>query len=180
MKKITCPSKPWRRWVLSVLLTAVWFTANAQHTIILKSGEKMSGEVKSLNDSRLIFIFKGNSMTFLVSEIESVQFNQKANADAADAGQTTTGLKGVSFDLAGRKFTKPPVFENLTFKKGTVVTSVAVDKYGHVKKAEPGAEGTTTTDEYLLKLAQQGCEKALFDNCPKCPLEMRGTITIKF
>lgn len=165
-----------------LVLSAILFSlsSNAQHTVVLKSGEKMSGEVKSYENQKVTFMFKGNAMTLDISEIESIRFGNKATYDETKSMETTTGLKGVSFVLEGRKLAKPPVFENLTMKKGIVVTAITVDKYGHVKKADPGAEGTTTTDDYLLKLAKQGAASALFDNCPKCPLEMNGTLTIMF
>jgi hypothetical protein len=82
--------------------------------------------------------------------------------------------------MAGRKLVNQPKVDNLTQEKGIVVVSINIDKYGHVKKAEPGAEGTTTTNNYLLTKAKQAAESAIFDNCPTCPLDSKGTITIIF
>ncbi len=139
----------------------------------------MQGEVKSLNDAKVSFVFKGNTMTFPVSEIEMIQFGSSTGA-LGSAADKTSGMKGVSFVLEGREIVKPPVFENLTLKKGIVVVAVHVDKYGNVKKAEAGAEKTTTTDDYLLKLAQSAAMSTKFNNCPKCPLDMQGTMTFTF
>lgn len=164
--------------VLSVILFS--FTVHAQHTLVLKSGEKMSGEVKKLEDGKVTFMFKGNAMTFNVTDIESIIFSKKAADAEAKAGEQATDMKGVSFEMAGRHLVKPPKAENLTMKKGIVVVAITIDKYGHVMKAEAGAEGTTTTDDYLLKLGKQSAQSAVFDNCPKCPLEMKGTITMTF
>lgn len=154
--------------------------ANAQHTLVLKTGERMSGEVKSLENGKVNFIFKGNTMSFTVAEIEAIWFSKKAEAVDAKPGGQNTGMKGVSFEMAGRQLTKPPLVDNLTMKKGIVVVAISIDKYGHVTKAEPGAEGTTTTDTYLLTKGKQAAESALFDNCSKCPTEMKGTITLTF
>jgi hypothetical protein len=165
-------------FILSAILFS--YSVNAQHTLVLKSGEKMNGEVKKLEDGKITFMFKGNAMTFTVAEIEAIYFSKKAEDAAAKPAEQTTGMKGVSFEMAGRQLVKPPKAENLTMKKGIVVVAISIDKYGHIMKAEPGAEGTTTTDDYLLKLAKQGAESAMFDNCPKCPLEMKGTITLTF
>ena len=140
----------------------------------------MSGEVKALENGKVTFMFKGNAMTFNISEIESIQFSKKAAEAETKSAEPLKDMKGVYFEMAGRQLVKPPKVENLTMKKGIVVVSISIDKYGHVMKAEPGAEGTTTTDDYLLKLAKQGAESAMFDNCPKCPLEMKGTITMTF
>lgn len=156
------------------------FPAYAQHTLLLKSGEKMSGEVKSIQDGKLSFLFKGNIMSFNVSDIETIHFSDRTAGSVQSSIEMNTGMKGVSYVLEGRKITKAPVYENLTMKKGIVVVAISVDKYGHVTKAEPGVEGTTTTDSYLLTLAKKGAETTLFDNCPKCPLEMKGTITLTF
>lgn len=164
--------------ILSVVLFS--FPSIAQHTLVLKSGEKMSGEVKALDNGKVTFMFKGNAMTFNVSEIEAILFSKKAEEATSKTSEQMTGMKGVSFEMPGRQLSKPPVVDNLTMKKGIVVVAISIDKYGHVSKAEAGAEGTTTTDDYLLKKAKQAAESALFDNCPKCPLEMKGTITLTF
>lgn len=156
-------------------------SAYAQHTLILKSGEKMTGEVKSIEAGKLVFMFKGNAMNFTIAEVEAIWFAKPAGAaDSKPAEQSTTGMKGVSFELAGRQLTKPPVVDNLTMKKGIVVVAITIDKYGHVMKSEAGAEGTTTADTYLLTKAKQAAESAIFDSCPKCPLEMKGTITLTY
>lgn len=165
-------------FLLAVLFYST-FSLYAQHTIVLKTGEKMSGEVKSINDSKLSFLFKGNAMTFSVSEIETIHFSEKPGSQGRGS-ENTSGMKGVSYALDGRKLTKPPVFENLTMKKGVVVVDIIVNKYGNVIKASPGSEGTTTSDAYLLDLGKKAAQSAGFDNCPKCPLEMKGTITVIF
>jgi hypothetical protein len=156
------------------LLLLISLSLSAQHTLILKSGEKMNGILKSYNDGKAVFEFKGNEMKFNASEIASIVFDDRP------AAAEPTGQKGVSYVLEGRKLVKQPVFENLTMKKGIVVVAVTVDKYGSVLKANPGAEGTTTTDKYLLDLSKNAAQGAKFDNCPKCPLQMEGIITFTF
>ncbi|MES1182065.1 MAG: energy transducer TonB, partial [Flavobacterium sp.] len=64
--------------------------------------------------------------------------------------------------------------------KGTVVVDISIDKYGHVRKATPGARGTTTTSQYLLTKAMQAAESAQFDNVPTAPLEQTGYMIISF
>ena len=155
------------------------YAINAQQTLILKTGEKMQGTVQSLSNGTISFLFKGNTMSFKVAEVSSIQFDDKPSA-VTTAAPTDGGAKGVEYVMAGRKLVTQPKYENLTMKKGIVVVEITFDKDGRVMKASPGAEGTTTTDQYLLTKAQQAAQSAAFDKCPKCPLEMKGTITITF
>ena len=161
--------------ILFLLLLLGGSAASAQHMLTLRSGEKMNGRMVSLNDGSISFVFKGNTMKFNVADVAAIQFD-----DGAETPPSTMGMKGVSFVLEGRSIEKPPQFENLTMKKGIVSVAVTVDKYGNVRKAESGAEGTTTTDEYLLTLSQKASESTKFNNCPKCPLEMHGTLTFTY
>ena len=82
--------------------------------------------------------------------------------------------------MNGRKMTKQPTVSNLTMEKGLVVVDITINKYGNVIKAEPGAEGTTTTSQYLLTKGKQAAESAAFDTGPTMPLEQKGSITITF
>jgi len=165
--------------ILIVLLVFA-FTAthlNAQHTIVLKSGEKMTGEVRSLNDGVIVFFFKGNEMSFKVAEVSSLQFDQ---AGGSDNSSKSTSLKGVSYVMAGRKITREPKVDNLTMEKGVVVVEITINKYGNVIKAVPGIEGSTTISKYLLTKAQQAAQSVMFDTSPIMPLEQKGTITFTF
>ncbi len=153
----------------------------SQHTITLKSGEKMNGEVISLKDGVLNFSFKGNPMTFKLVEVASISFDQSAPVEIKSTSTATpSGTKGVSFVMNGRKMTKQPTISNLTMEKGIVVVDITINKYGNVVKAEPGAEGTTTTSNYLLTKAKQAAESAQFDTGPTMPLQQTGSITITF
>lgn len=162
------------RILLLSLFSLIMFQVSAQHTLVLKSGEKMNGTLKKYQDGTAFFEFKGNEMKFTSTEIASIIFDDRT------AAAEPTGQKGVSYVLEGRKLVKQPVFENLTMKKGIVAVAVTVDKYGSVLKANPGAEGTTTTDKYLLDLSKNAAQGAKFDNCPKCPLQMEGIITFTY
>ena len=82
--------------------------------------------------------------------------------------------------MPGRKLNRQPKIDNLTMEKGIVVIAITINKYGNVVKAEPGAEGTTTTSQYLLTKAKQAAESAMFDGGTTFPLEQKGTITVTF
>ena len=164
----------------------------AQHTVILKSGEKMSGKVQSLSNGIISFEFKGNAMKLKVEEVSSIVFSEGAEPakGAATPGSKLPSEPGeksvtanntvVRYKVADRTITKPPVVNNLTKEKGTVVVTVTIDKYDHVRKAVPGAEGSTTKSEYLWTKAKQAAESALFDNVPNAPLEQTGYMIIVF
>ncbi len=163
--------------MLFLFLSMSVLVLNAQHTLVLKSGEKMTGEVKSMNDGVIKFNFKGNEMSFKVAEVSDIQFDKGAQADNSAKGSTT---KGVSYVMAGRKMTKEPKVDNLTMEKGVVVVEITINKYGNVVKANPGIEGSTTTSKYLLTKAEQAAQSVMFDTSPVMPLEQKGTITITF
>jgi hypothetical protein len=132
-----------------------------------------------------------------IKEVSAIYFDEQSGASAAPAQATTAatsstaphekGEKSVTYQsfnirykVADRTILKPPVVTNLTEQKGTVVVNVAVDKYGHVVKAVPGGEGTTTNSEYLYTKAKQAAESAQFDSNPTSPLEAKGYMVIQF
>lgn len=167
--------------VLSVVALSLFFlSVNAQHVLVLKSGEKMNGEVKSLSEGVIKFMFKGNEMSFKVSEVSSVIFDSSVPATSKTSEATGTTTKGVSYVMAGRKMTKEPKIDNLTMEKGIVVVEITINKYGNVIKAVPGIEGSTTTSNYLFTKAKQAAQSVMFDTGPTMPLEQKGTITITF
>jgi hypothetical protein len=163
-----------------LLLTCVFSNVNAQHAVILLNGERYSGELQSVKDNTVTFFHKGTTLTFHVAEVKSIEFNQPIKSgDAAGTG-VNSGTKGVSYVMPGRKLVKQPKIDNLTMEKGIVVVAITINKYGDVVKAEPGAEGTTTTSQYLLTKAKQAAESAKFDGGTTMPLEQRGAITLTF
>lgn len=84
--------------------------------------------------------------------------------------------------LKGRKVNKSTLFKpayNLQ-ESGTVVVKIWVDQYGHVKRAEPGADGTTVTNAKLWAAARAVALKAHFDMKTDAPPLQEGTITYIF
>ncbi|CAN5625902.1 hypothetical protein BH11BAC2_BH11BAC2_13730 [soil metagenome] len=153
----------------------------SQHTLFLKSGEKMNGEVQSINNNIISFAFKGTTMSFKVAEVKSILFDaESAVGSTPTSSGTISGMKGVAYVMPGRKMIKQPKIDNLTTEKGIVVIDITVNKYGNVIKAEPGGEGTTTTSQYLLTKGKQAAESVMFDTNPTMPLEQKGSITITF
>jgi hypothetical protein len=164
--------------ILATLFTCSLLNVSAQHQLVLKSGESMSGEIRSLNDGVLKFFCKGKEMSFKTSEISNISFGLTDNGPAA--GSSNSATKGVSYVMAGRKLIREPKVDNMTMEKGIVVVEITIDKYGNVVKAVPGIEGTTTTSNYLLTKAKQAAESVKFDTSPVMPQSQTGAITITF
>ena len=70
------------------------------------------------------------------------------------------GDKGISYDLQGRGFQKLPTPKYDYQGEGRVVVEVSVDRSGKVIQAVPGIKGSTTLDEYLLKVAKDAALEA--------------------
>ncbi len=169
-----------RKIFFAAVITLSGYLLHAQHTLVLKSGEKMNGTLQTVKDGTLSFLFKGNAMNFKMEEVSAILLDAKTEDAKPVAASSDAGTRGVSFVMPGRTLVKQPKIDNLTMEKGIVVVSLTIDKEGNVIKAEPGAEGTTTTSNYLLTKAMQAARTVQFDKCPKCPLQSQGSITITF
>jgi colicin import membrane protein len=91
-----------------------------------------------------------------------------------------TGNSGISYDLGGRGFQKLPLPQYDYQEEGKVVVEVSVDRSGKVIQAIPGIKGSSTLDEYLLKVAKEAALQAQFDPKPDAPLVQKGSITYNF
>jgi TonB family protein len=90
------------------------------------------------------------------------------------------GDKGISYELQGRGFQKLPKPKYDYQGEGRVVVEVTVDRSGKVTQAVPGIKGSTTLDEYLLKVAKDAAMEASFEAKPDAPLFQKGSITYNF
>jgi colicin import membrane protein len=90
------------------------------------------------------------------------------------------GDKGISYDLQGRGFQKLPTPKYDYQGEGRVVVEVSVDREGKVVQAVPGIKGSTTLDDYLLKVAKDAAMQARFEVKKDAPAIQKGTITYNF
>jgi TonB family protein len=90
------------------------------------------------------------------------------------------GDKGISYELQGRGFQKLPEPKYDYQGEGRVVVEISVDRSGKVTNAVPGIKGSTTLDEYLLKVAKDAAMQASFESKPDAPLFQKGKITYIF
>lgn len=97
-----------------------------------------------------------------------------------EGGGTGNSGKGVSYNLQGRGFQKLPPPKYDYQGEGRVVVEVSVDRSGKVIQAVPGTKGSTTLDEYLLKVAKEAALEAQFEARPDAPVIQKGSITYNF
>jgi colicin import membrane protein len=108
--------------------------------------------------------------------------DSKVRGEGGGLGNSGSGLgdKGISYELQGRGFQKLPKPKYEYQDEGRVVVEVSVDRSGKVIQAVPGIKGSTTLDEYLLKVAKEAAMEATFESKPDAPLFQKGTITYNF
>jgi colicin import membrane protein len=103
------------------------------------------------------------------------------SVDSKNRGEGSgLGDSGISYDLQGRGFQKLPLPKYDYQEEGKVVVEVSVDRSGKVIQAVPGYKGSSTLDEYLLKVAKDAAMAAQFAPKPDAPLVQKGTITYNF
>ncbi len=103
------------------------------------------------------------------------------SVDSKNRGEGSgLGDEGISFDLQGRGYGKLPKPKYDYQGEGKVVVEISVDRSGKVTQAIPGVKGSTTLDEYLLRVAKDAALEATFDPKPNAPQVQKGTITYTF
>jgi len=106
---------------------------------------------------------------------------QTGSVDSKTRGEGSgIGNQGISYDLGGRGFQSLPTPKYDYQGEGKVVVEVSVDRSGKVTQAIPGTKGSTTLDEYLLRVAKEAALKARFDAKADAPVVQKGTITYNF
>lgn len=106
---------------------------------------------------------------------------QTGSVDSRNRGEGSgLGNQGISYYLEGRGFKSLPNPKYEYQGEGRVVVEVSVDRSGKVIQAVPGVKGSTTLDEYLLKVAKEAALKATFDPKSDAPAVQKGTITYNF
>lgn len=90
------------------------------------------------------------------------------------------GDNGISYVLKDRGFRTLPKPKYEYQDEGRVFVEISVDRSGKVTQAIPGVKGSTTLNEYLLKVAKEAALEAEFDPKPDAPLIQKGTIIYNF
>jgi outer membrane biosynthesis protein TonB len=109
------------------------------------------------------------------------QGSPTGSVDSQNRGEGSgLGDKGISYDLQGRGFQKLPLPKYDYQGEGKVVVEVSVDRSGKVIQAIPGIKGSSTLDEYLLRVAKEAALAAQFEVKPDAPAVQKGSITYNF
>lgn len=87
---------------------------------------------------------------------------------------------GISFSLTGRNMLRAPQVSDRSQETGKVVVDITVDNNGSVVSAIPGGRGSTTTSQYLFRLAKDAAMKAKFNPSPDAADIQKGTMTFVF
>ncbi|MBA2407856.1 MAG: hypothetical protein H0V65_07680 [Chitinophagales bacterium] len=87
---------------------------------------------------------------------------------------------GAQLGMSGRKIIFFPSIIDNSQRTGKVVVSIKVDKAGNVIFAKATQKGSTTTDSYLFKLAEDAAMKTMVNADPAAAEEQFGTITYTF
>lgn len=139
-----------------------------------------------MNKTRDALANSKNSGTTSTSEGEAGgkgnQGVQTGSVDSKNRGEGSgLGTQGnISYDLGGRGFQSLPK-PNYDYQgEGKVVVEVSVDRSGKVIQARPGITGSTTLDDYLLKVAKEAALKARFETKSNAPAVQKGSITYNF
>jgi outer membrane biosynthesis protein TonB len=110
----------------------------------------------------------------------SVNSNVRGNGSGQGDKGSGTGNNGISYKLEGRREKSLPKPKYEVQVDGIVVVDVSVDGSGKVVQATPGTKGSTTLDEYLLKVAKEAALEARFEEKQDAPVIQKGTITYNF
>lgn len=106
---------------------------------------------------------------------------QTGSVDSKNRGDGSgLGNQGISYDLKGRGSISLPLPNYKYQEQGRVVVEVSVDRSGKVIQAIAGTKGSTTLDEYLLKVAREAALKATFQPKADAAEIQKGTITYNF
>ncbi|MBQ1618318.1 MAG: energy transducer TonB [Bacteroidales bacterium] len=140
-------------------------------------------EEEPVLDPRAAFPGMGKKDTTLTAPHSAEQSSAEYKAGQAKGNTESGTTEGKpNAHLEGRK----PVGTGLakpTYKsqeRGTVVVKIWVDQYGTVKRAEPGADGTTVTNAQLWNAARKAALETRFNTKADAPVMQEGTITYIF
>ena len=102
------------------------------------------------------------------------------DGDGAGSGTGSGNGNGISFSLSGRNMVRAPQVNDRSQETGKVVVDITVDKNGAVIGAIPGGRGSTTTSQYLYRLAKEAAMRAKFNVSANEADIQKGTMTFVF
>jgi len=172
------------RWFL-VFSLLVGTKVFAQHTVVLKSGEKLKGVVMEISEDQLQFASNRQINKIHLKEVSSIFFDEYVPYDGSfdpsiEEKSIRAGEFLVRYLIKDREMIRAPKISNATENRGIVVVDIEVDRYGNVTKSVAGGVGSTTTNEYLYTKAEFACRGAHFNEHLKGPITTKGQIILTY
>ena len=157
----------------------------SQHTIVLKTGEKLKGVVLGLENDTLKMAIQREFTMVEMKYVSSIFFDEYVAYDGSlllnDETKTIkSGKYLIEYQMKDRDMINPPRISIGTEDKGTVVVEITINRSGLVIKSESGITGSNTSNEYLLTKAKFAAQGARFEKSAVAPIEQKGTITITY
>ena len=157
----------------------------AQHNVILKSGEKLKGVVLMIRHDTLHMSVGRNMKYIELKYVTSIFFDEYVAYDGRlllddDMKSIRSGDYIIEYQMKDRMLLKPPKISIGTEDKGRVVVEITINRSGLVMKSEPGITGSNTSNEYLLTKAKFAAQAARFEPSKIAPVEQKGTIIITY
>ena len=169
----------------TILLCLVFNLCAAQHSVILKTGEKFNGVVMAIKDDTLHMAIKRNMVFVELKYISSIFFDEYVPYDGSllldeEIKTMRSGEYIVEYQMKDRKMVNPPKISIGTEDHGKVVVEITINRSGLVMVSKPGITGSTTSNEYLLTKAKFAAQGARFEKSKVAPVEQKGTIIITY
>lgn len=175
------------RKLITLALISCSTSILAQHSVVLKTGEKIEGIVMELLDDELTVYVNRQPKKIMLRDVSSIFFDEYVEYDGSLLDDTpikkiksADGEYTVEYQIKDRDMIQAPKLSNATQKQGTVVVEIIVNRSGTVLKVKSGVTGSTTSDEYLLTKAEYACKGIKFNEHMTGPLETKGLVTIHY
>lgn len=120
-----------------------------------KEEERLAAEEKAKNVSHFKSLFEKSQK---ISEAKKKQNQKKINESSTTADQPVSSNQPSNIEgaIGTRRVLKVPSIKDNSQKEGKVVVKICVDGSGKVISSKYTQIGSTTTDSYLIKLAEEG------------------------
>jgi len=169
----------------AILLGLTSLLTNAQHSVVLKNGEKISGVVMAIQNDTLQIAINRRMNRIPLIKVSSIFLDEYVPYDGSfDPNVQERSIRSreylIRYLVKDREMIVAPKLSNATENRGIVVVDVDIDKYGNVTKVKAGGIGSTTTNEYLYTKAEFACKGARFNENPKGPINTKGQIIITY
>ncbi|MCS6991603.1 MAG: TonB family protein [Chitinophagales bacterium] len=137
-------------------------------------------------------LYPGNQQVASTGEGTGTQAGDQGRPHGSPLGTDYTGQAGLGgigaggsgggpqLGMSGRRIIYYPPIEDESQKTGRVVVNIKVDRAGNVIYAKATQRGSTTTDAYLFRLAEEAAMKTRINPDPDAAEEQFGTITYTF